>query len=493
MKKLIYLLVFIFVLLTSWFIFYLYIADLAFFSGSSKIEATTNPNQTLFTEEKSKTEKKIKKEEIENKIEKLRKRFEFKGLISLWDSYSWDGDYLLALKKYLEVYKENPLDESIIKKIADTYFFMWKYRLAYKNYSKIKNYNNLNKDRAILSLLYHKEISIENFDYIFKEIESFDLWEQKLFYYKTILSCLKDFHVCKKTFQDYIYWNEEGKELIEELQDIKNAIDNYRNFKVDQVYYKNALLVWSFFQNELYPISIHLWKNILQEKHDYKPILQIIWKSYFELWEYKLAKKYLSSYYELQYDDLDTVYLLWVISLKLKDYIISSVLLNKALDQWHDQVLNIRRNLVFNYFQLWETEKMLEELKLIIESIEKTTVLDYRLAIYHHIINDKFDLAEDFAIKWIEIYPLEVYFYAYLWWIYIEKWDLSLATENIDKWLELDNRNPMLLYYKWILEMKKWDSWDPFIYFKRVTIEDKSWDFWNLARKKLKEIKNDIK
>ena len=493
MKKRLFAIIFILFVVTSCIIFYLHKAGLTFFNDSSNNKDSFNLTQTWSIKEDVNTQKKSSQDEVKKNIEKLRKRFALKWLISLWDSYSWNGYYLLALKKYLEAYKKNPQDENIIHKIWDTYFSMKKYNLAYKNYKKIKDYNNLNKDKAILALLYHKEISRKKFDYFYKEMESFNLWEQKLFYYKTVLTCIEDFHSCKKIFQDYIYLSSKDIELIEELQNIKNAIENYKNFKVDQVYYGDALLVWSFFQNELYPISIHLWKEILEEKHDYKPILKIIWKSYFELWDYEFAKKYLSSYYELQQDDVDAIYLLWIINLRLKNYVISNIFLNKALNMWHEDDLNIKRSLVFNYYELWSIEKTLEGLKYIIENIDKITIIDFKLAIYHHIIHDKIELAESFAIKALEAYPKEVYFYGYLWWIYIQKWDLNLAEKNINNWLELDTKNTMLLYYKWVLEIKKWNNLGSIIYFKKVLREDKDWEFWKLSRKRLDEIKSNKK
>jgi len=56
----------------------------------------------------------------------------------------------------------------------------------------------------MLSLLYSKEITKENKQYFFDEIDYFKLGEEKTFYYKTSINCLEDFHRCKQVFADYI-------------------------------------------------------------------------------------------------------------------------------------------------------------------------------------------------------------------------------------------------------------------------------------------------
>ena len=389
------------------------------------------------------------------------------------------------MKSYLEASKKNPTDESITQKIAETYFLMNKHNLAYKNYKKIINYNNLDKDKAVLSLLYHKEISEEKLAYLYQEIESFNLSPQKLFYYKTSLSCVLDFDNCKKLLEDYLYWDSKNIELIEELQDIKDAIENYKNFKVQEIYYKNLLIVWAIFQNKLYPVSINLWKLILQEKPNYKPILQMIWKSYFELWKYELSKKYLSKHYELDQNNLDTIYLLWIVNLRQKKYILSSIFLKKALDMGHPKALNIKKRLAFNYFELNETSKMLSQLKDIVENEKDATETDYNLAIHHHIVHGKLSLAESFSLKAINIFTKNPNFYAYLSSIYIEKDKLALALKKITAWFEIDPKNPMLLYYRGVLETKKWNKKESIIYFKKVIKQDKSWEFAELAREEI--------
>jgi len=53
---------------------------------------------------------------------------------------------------------------------------------------------------------------------------------------------LQDFHTCKTNFSNYIY-NEKKELETEELKNIKTAFDIYRNFQLEDIYYKNALII----------------------------------------------------------------------------------------------------------------------------------------------------------------------------------------------------------------------------------------------------------
>jgi hypothetical protein len=60
--------------------------------------------------------------------------------------------------------------------------------------------------------------------------------------------CLRDFHECKKTFESYtIETNELGEEFSREinselLSEVLQAIENFKNFQVEELYFKDALI-----------------------------------------------------------------------------------------------------------------------------------------------------------------------------------------------------------------------------------------------------------
>jgi len=430
-----------------------------------------------------KTKEEIKKE-VKNKLDTLRKRYSYKWLIMSWDMHMNNEEYLLALKNYLEVLKWSPKDEKIILKIGDTYFEMKKFDKAFFYYSKIKKYKSLDKNKAILSMLYWKEILLENIAYFDKEIDSFDLWKDYTFYYKNTISCVNSFHKCKLRFNDYF---DNNKVLIPELKNIKDAIQQYRNFQVEELYYKNTLIIASFFKYKLYSITVKLWKDILNDKPWYKPLLQIIAKSYYELWQYNFAKKYLSDYYTLDSTNKDIIYMIWVVKMKLKDYLVSNIFFDKLLKSDYKNTLDLKKNMIYNYYKLGDVKKMLNVFKEI--ATEKNiTPWDLSLIIYYHIINKEIKYSKILTNETIKKYPKNDIFYSYLWWINKEKGDLVDAELNFKKAISLYPRNTMATFNLWLLEILKWNEVVAKIYFKNTIKVDKEGEYWLLAKKELDKL-----
>lgn len=433
----------------------------------------------------------VTKEEAKNKIDILRKRYALRWLIISWDLHLENSRLTLALQSYLDAFKQNSDDEWIIQKIGETYFEMKKYDSAYENFKKILNSSTLNKEKALLSYLYSTELNWSNIETVLNEIDLIWFDNEDTFFYKNSVKCLVDYHTCKLDFSNYFTEYPDIKS--EKLIWIKNTIKNYQDFKVDEVYYKNFLILGELFKRELYPISIKLWKDILLEKTDYKNVIKIIWKSYFELWKYELAKEFFQKYYELDKNDSDISYLLWVTHIKLHDYLLASINLKNTLELWYKNAINVKRRLIYAYYELWENERMLKEFQNLMDT-EKSNldIEDISLAIYYHILNEQNLLAKKYSKIWIELYPLEWIFYWYLWWMERDAWNIEVAEENLRKWLKLDSQNPLILINLWQLEFEKWNSIKSIIYFKKTIKIDKLWTFWINAAEWLEKVNSKI-
>lgn len=241
------------------------------------------------------------------KIEQLKIKYSLRGLIHEGNSYFENEQYALALKSYLDVYAKTD-DKKTAEKIAETYFAMKKFSDAHKYYSIITASDT--NIKAFLSLLYHKNIELpENITSLVDEIGKLSLSSEYTFFYKTSLGCIKDFHLCKKSFEDYfaVLGN---SVTTDEMKQVKSTLDNYKNFKMEDVKYKDALLIGAFYQTGLYPIVIKLGKDLLKLASDYQPMILMIAQSYFELGDYKNAKIYLEKYKTLNPEDKNATYLL---------------------------------------------------------------------------------------------------------------------------------------------------------------------------------------
>jgi len=451
----------------------------------------------------------LSKEEVSEKIDGLKKKLALKWLIAKWDTYFKQEEYTIALTKFLQILKELPGDKEIINKIWDIYFELKKYDKAYNYYLQIKDYTNLDIEKTISALVfsYNDKFNIETIDFIKKEINKYNLTTKELFYYQNSLSCIEDFHICKQNFQDFFAevksntWtldsdSEEQIETYQNLTNIEDAIINYKNFKLNDLWYKNALISWAFFTNWLYPIAIETSKKTLIEKPNYKPILKILAKSYYELWYYNEAKDFLIQYNKVDDKDAEVSYFLWVIYQKLHDYILSSIHLKKSINLWYINETEARRRMIFNYSEVWEIDKMLSSLNELIKNEKEVLELeDFNLAIYFHIINKKYDIAKQIANKWIEDFEENAIFYWYLWWIWLEwdlliEWNIELIEKNLDTAYKLDNHNSMINYLLWMLELEKNNSKKAIDFLKMSINIDEKWEFWIRSKELLNIINN---
>jgi hypothetical protein len=71
--------------------------------------------------------------------------------------------------------------------------------------------------------------------------------QEKIFFYTTALSCVDDFHLCKKDFSTYI---EDITHTLnsKEMLALKTTLENYTNFKLEDVHYKDALIIGTLYE-----------------------------------------------------------------------------------------------------------------------------------------------------------------------------------------------------------------------------------------------------
>lgn len=482
------------------------------FNKAQKNDLGPNTSEEL-NNETSETGSNNSVSDAQKKIDELRKRYAVKWIILEWENYLSNDLYALALRKFLEAAKENPSDPYIIKKIAESYFEMHKYMLAHKYYSSISDrLDQADKEKMLLSFIYQTNFSKTwSLDTVISTINELWLTNDESFYYLTSLSCLQDFHGCKKVFWDKLFTEEVKEEsantaswvtaswetlpppeknISQNLENIKKAIQNYINFQSEDISYKDALILGAYVQNKLYPIAIELGKKMLQEKPNYKPVLKIIAQSYFEMWNYTSAKTYLEKFIELDQTDKSGYYFMGVIQYYMREFILSNIFLKKAEDLGYEPKINIKRRMIYNYYELEQTEKVLSELRSLVFDQKEYTESDLYLAIYYHIINEKLDTALEIANYWLKKFPKNWEIYGYIGLIHREKWDIDTALTNMQKWLELNPQSPFILLNLGQIYVQKWENTKSIIYFKKAVKLDKGWEFWKQANIELEGLKS---
>ena len=499
-KKNILIIVILVIILAGWFLVFISQTTDYFHTKNIDISSEISDNFSDNIDEE------IDGDDVQNKIDILKKRLSFKWLIQDGDMHFYNKEYTRALAKYLQVNKQNPNDQSIINKIWNIYFNLNKYSQAVKYYSQIPGYNQLDLNLAVKAVFYSQEIKQNNIENIKSQILLYPLSESEKFYYKTSLDCTIDYHLCRQSFQDYFSEKKEDSttwtweispqniENLPELQNIADAIKNYENFQLDDLSYKAALISWAYFQNQLYPIAISTSQDTLINSPDYRPLIKIIAKSYYEMWDYINAKKFLIQYNGLWDNEPEISYFLWIIHQKLREYTRSTIQLRKSIQLGFERDLDVKRRLLFNYYQTWDTAKMLGVFQEIIrDNINEVTVEDMSLAIFYHILDNQNDKANIFTTFALKKFPENEVFYWYQGWLILQQENINeelliKADDILQKWLAINDKNPMISLTLWQLEEKRNNIQKAFIYYKQTISLDKGWEYEKLAKQKLETL-----
>ena len=481
-KKLVYiyivLLMMIIILIFVWFFMY--------WNNKKSNVIDKNKNNTNST---SIEDNEISKEYIKSKLDIIKNRIKIKDIISKWDNYFENEQLWLAIIQYKIALNKNPNDYKLIEKIWDIYFTMKNFSEAKNYYLKLINNNNINFDnnKYILSVIFSADLKNKtNLSNVKKEITQNVQDKEKVFFYTNSIYCLEEFHLCKKNFDEKIIME---KDTIKsnELLEIKNILKTYNDFGYVDLYYKNSLIIWSFMKLKLYPIAITLSKELLKEKDDYKALIQIIAQSYFELWDYKNSYDYLKKYFEQTPTDSNAAYMLWILELKLQDYILSNIFLNKALYLWYKDTLNVKRKIAYNYYMLDEKEKMYTTFDDIIKSEKNITKDDINIMINYAIENQRWDKSYEWTKIWLKLFPKEPIFYAYMWKLEFDIWKQWLASMYIKKWLQLDKNSQLLNYLLALINKKENKMDEAKTYFQKAYDTNKT---SSLAKEIEKELEN---
>ena len=226
--------------------------------------------------------------------------------------------------------------------------------------------------------------------------------------------------------------------------------------------YKSALINWGFYKNWFYFVSLKTWQNILKDNPNYKPILKIAAKSAYEIWNYNLAKDYILKYNKIETNDAEASYFLWRIYEKLWEKVLSSVHFSKALTLWYADQNDIRRRLIFLYYELQDTPKMINMFKEMLDSKDDTlTINDYNLALHYLILNDDLTTAKKYSEIAKEKFKDSELFYTYYAWIILQnkkltKEQLDIVKENLEYAWKINNNTAMLSMVRWIYYLKTW-------------------------------------
>lgn len=436
-----------------------------------------------------KQKEKTSEEKVQEKIKLIKERLALKGLILDGDTFSQNGQNTLALRNYLAYYKKNPNDPLILEKLWDTYFAMHKYTSAVSYYEKLSEI----QENLILWLFYATDFwKIDSIHALNTKINTLNLTQEEKFYFNNSLKCSQDFHECKVRFSEYFEAKKQEqihstgalKKMHSALEDINIAIENYRNFHLDDVHLKNAYILWAWYKNKQYNLVAYLWEKTLSDRTDYKAIIKLVAQSYFKLWNYEKARDFLGKYNSIDDSDPNVSYMLWVVNTQLREYVLANIYISKALKLWYKDKIQAQRALIHNFSLIGDKENLLKQFKKLIEDFEYNEN-DFSLALYYHILYGDYDWPQKMFRSINEKFPENSNIYAYKWWIEREQWKLETAKKTLLLGEKLDNKNPFILLSLGYTEHELWNTWSALLYFKKAIAANPRSEFAFQAQKEI--------
>ncbi len=410
----------------------------------------------------------------EEKIQQLKKRINFKSIITQWDLYNIQNMKELALKNYLDVYWKLQNDHILEKKIASIYFDLKDFKNAYNYYLKIpiNEINNEETKKMLFSLMY------TNNEYTKEDLKNLNISNENKDYYSLVYDCYSGITNCVNTIKSY-------SGSYEKINKIKKSVLNFEKTQqwADQNS-KYALIAGFFLENKDFLASALIWEEILTKRPDYKIVIKITWYSYYELWDYKKANKYLEKYYNFDYKDTKIAYLLWIINFNLEDPIMSNLYLNNAVLNWYTPKTEIERRLLYNYYVLWDKKNMIKIFRYLLDE-EDVNEDDYNIAIFTAMEENELSKAMLWSNKWIQKFNNSSILYALRWWVYRIRNEEFNSINDLNKALDLNIQNPIAILNLWIWFFEKKDYNMARRHFEEVIMIDEWWVFWKEAELQL--------
>ena len=430
-------------------------------------------------------------EAANTKYEVLKNNELYKESIDAWDSYFVENKLISALRNYQIAQKIIPDDDVLKLKIWDVHYELKNFKLAYDSFKWRDDIEWFSKRKEVFSLFNtYNEFSEEDIENLKKELQELQFTEEERIYYLNSLQCIVDFSKCKQFFKDYFYAPENVNIELEELLRIKDGLEAYEWSETEDLNYKNALIIGKFFENRHYSVVLKLWKDLLEEFPDYESVIQMVAKSYYELWFYDEAHEILKPLHERKLKDAKISYFMWVINIRRKLFLSSSIYFNKALDAWYEPVIDAKRKLVYNYFLIDNKEKMYLKLNDLLyeEGVQES---DFALWIYQALQDEKYDFALEYAKRGTVNFPESARFYGYVADIHMRLWKNDLAIKAIETGKRLNPNEPSLLYYSWKIEFEEKKYNRAILSFKRVI--SASWGEWEFVESAKAQIQAVVK
>ena len=369
----------------------------------------------------------------EDRLVEAKRRQSYKSIIRKGDYFSLKNDKEAAIKYYLSAYVRLKDDNTIERKLANTYFDLKQYEDAYKYYKRVPfiDLEALEKTNSITALMFDESTPDKK-----SEIAKFPISPDERAYYGYIETCYAGIHNCVIALEAY-------SGSVENIKKLSDITHDYAKVSTD-FQYRNMLLAWALFEGKQYLASAKIAEEIVEKRPDYHVALKIAGYSYFELWKYKEANNILARYYTFDPKNVKIAYTLGLTNYYLEDFSTSNLYYNTAVLNGYAPKTELERRMVYNYFMLDDRKSMFKIFRYLLDEADVSDD-DYIIAI--HTAVDQKEIAKGllWANKGLEKFSNSDMIYALRWAIHFLRNDSEHAYPDLEKSLSINPHNALAL------------------------------------------------
>lgn len=304
------------------------------------------------------------------KVAQSKRRNSLNEIIRRGDFFALRNDAETALAYYQESIKKLPDDITLKKKIANIYYSLKNWSIAYQLYIQVPfaELSEVEQYRLYTSLFFGNAVVNRLI-----ELDRIPWSPETHEYYRLIDTCYTGIHNCVIALEKY-------NGSIKSITWLRDAMKGYEKVS-DDFHYRNLLLIAELYKQGQYRAVSILSREVYEKRPDYYANLKLYGFSLYELGRYDEAKNVLEDYYRENPKDADVIYILWEIAFFLHDPLTSNMYLNNAVTQWYTRKTDIERRMAYNYYTLMDIEGMVKVLGYLIQE-EDATEDDFAIAVY---------------------------------------------------------------------------------------------------------------
>lgn len=255
---------------------------------------------------------------------------------------------------------------------------------------------------------------------------------------------------CEKDIIEYGY-------NYEPMNNLKQAIQTAEKTQNTDPDYKEALLLWAWYQNKDFTTVVKRGTILLSKKPDYRPVQKIVGFSAFKLGDIERAEVVLKRYKELEPKDPENDFVLGLIQFEKRDFETANLYFNNAILGWYVPKIIVERKLAYTFNQLGMTDNMFQVLDYIVNE-ENVTENDLTNAIYLALRAKKYDLAQNWIRRALSLYPDKHDILALRAWYLRETGNSNTALIILDNILKNNPNHLVSLVQKWSIAVEEGDS-----------------------------------